>query len=133
MGTPSPWVFRPSGDPQVTLYLWSVFRFPLRPISPSTERAGPDEGFIDALNLHTSITSGVRVRTILTGSRISTWTGIQAISLNHVRPGYLFSSTGTLPEQTFTQHATVPSFLSIEGKLLLYSHRLSETAPRSKK
>ena len=30
MGTPSPCVFRHLGDPQVTLYLWSVCRFPLR-------------------------------------------------------------------------------------------------------
>ena len=37
------------------------------------------------------------------------------------------------PEQTFKQHATVPSHLSAKGKLPLYSHCLSETALRSKK
>jgi hypothetical protein len=36
-------------------------------------------------------------------------------------------------EQTFTQHAIVPSYLSAEGKLLLYSLCLSETALCSKK
>ncbi len=34
MGTPSPCVFRHLGDPQVTLYLWSVCRFPLRHFPP---------------------------------------------------------------------------------------------------
>src|SRR5260370_13419547 len=58
MGTPSPCVSRRLGDPQVTLYLWSVCRFPLRPFPLSG--AGPDEGFIDTLNLP-SITSGVRL------------------------------------------------------------------------
>jgi hypothetical protein len=50
MGTPSPCVSRHLGDPQVTLYLRSVFRFPLR-LFPSL-KVGPDEGFIDAPNLH---------------------------------------------------------------------------------
>src|SRR5579859_1150376 len=36
-------------------------------------------------------------------------------------------------EQTFTQHAIVPSYLSAKGKLLPYSPCLSETALRSKK
>jgi len=36
-------------------------------------------------------------------------------------------------KQTFTQHAIVPSSLSVEGKLLLYSHCLSETALCSKR
>jgi hypothetical protein len=35
---------------------------------------------------------------------------------------------GIGPRQTFTQHAIVPSSLSVEGKLLLYSRCLSETA-----
>ena len=49
MGTPSPCVSRHVGDPQVTRYLRSVCRFPLR-LFPW--RGWPDEGFIDALNLH---------------------------------------------------------------------------------
>ena len=85
-------------------YVGSPYVFPLE--------GGPDEGFIDALNLP-SITSGLR-NIVLTGLRLPAWTRVQAISLNHVRPSCLLYQLCNEPEQTFTQHATVPSNLSAE-------------------
>ena len=75
----------------------------------------------------------MRISSILIGQRKSAETRVQVINLNHVRPSCLFKWPAIGPRQTFTQHAIVPPSLSVEGKLLLYSHCLSETAQRSKR
>jgi hypothetical protein len=54
-------------------------------------------------------------------------TRVQAISFNHGRPSCLPSDPWYLGlQQALTHHATVPSDLSVESKVLLYSRRLSE-------
>ena len=85
MDTPSPYVSRHIGDPQVTHYLWSVCRFPLRLFLFS------EEVLPKALLTLLIYINNVRNENyiVLIGECTSTATRVQAISLNHVRPSCL--------------------------------------------